>query len=254
MGRSERERITELERELELVTSKWPGRSKALQWQRELTASQKEAHEAAAERDAAHEERHAVLERLENDQAEAAALREALELWRGVYDGSGAIIKATDAALATDAGKALLEERDALKKFKAFVHDWLDRAGVPADPPGKHRDEGCRVGQRLKWMAERLEKAERERDENWRQFQTAFDHCATVNTEREVLRERLATQDAEIERCRAAIASVRDESGTWVDHVEALAERLATAERERDDAEKNAGSPRGSASKPGGSR
>ncbi len=39
-----------------------------------------------------------------------------------------------------------------LKKFKAFVHQTLDRMGVPSDPPGKHRDEGCRVGQRLAWL------------------------------------------------------------------------------------------------------
>lgn len=36
-----------------------------------------------------------------------------------------------------------------LEAFKAFVHACLDRAGVPTDPPGEHRDARCRIGQRL---------------------------------------------------------------------------------------------------------
>lgn len=43
----------------------------------------------------------------------------------------------------------LKAERDALQRFKSFVHSYLDSRGVPVDPPGKHADEGCRVGQRL---------------------------------------------------------------------------------------------------------
>lgn len=41
------------------------------------------------------------------------------------------------------------EERVKLRDFKAYVHERLDRAGVPKDPPGEHSDAGCRVGQRL---------------------------------------------------------------------------------------------------------
>lgn len=37
-------------------------------------------------------------------------------------------------------------------KFKTFVHATLGTMDVPPDPPGKHRDEGCRVGQRLEWL------------------------------------------------------------------------------------------------------
>jgi len=44
---------------------------------------------------------------------------------------------------------AIVEERDALQAFKDFVHARLDKAGVPVDPPGEHRDAGCRIGQRL---------------------------------------------------------------------------------------------------------
>lgn len=43
----------------------------------------------------------------------------------------------------------ILAHLDALQAFKTFVHARLDRAGVPADPPGEHRDAGCRIGQRL---------------------------------------------------------------------------------------------------------
>jgi hypothetical protein len=44
---------------------------------------------------------------------------------------------------------ALNAEVAALRAFKAYVHKRLDDAGVPADPPGPHRDAGCRIGQRL---------------------------------------------------------------------------------------------------------
>jgi len=37
----------------------------------------------------------------------------------------------------------------ALQKFKDFVHARPDQAGVEKDPPGQHRDAGCRIGQRL---------------------------------------------------------------------------------------------------------
>ena len=45
-------------------------------------------------------------------------------------------------------------ERDALLRFKRFVHSFLTQRGVPEDPPGKHRDEGCRVGQRLQYVCD----------------------------------------------------------------------------------------------------
>lgn len=43
-------------------------------------------------------------------------------------------------------------QRDKLAAFKAYVHRRLDEAGVPADPPGEHREAGCRIGQRLDWL------------------------------------------------------------------------------------------------------
>lgn len=46
---------------------------------------------------------------------------------------------------------AAIDELERLRGsgLKVYVHDRLDRAGVPVDPPGPHRDAGCRIGQRL---------------------------------------------------------------------------------------------------------
>lgn len=41
------------------------------------------------------------------------------------------------------------QERDALKKFKDFVHKRLDDAGIPTHPEGEHSQRGCRIGDRL---------------------------------------------------------------------------------------------------------
>lgn len=41
---------------------------------------------------------------------------------------------------------------DALQKFKDFTHDTLDTMDIPHDPPGPHKDAGCRIGQRLEWI------------------------------------------------------------------------------------------------------
>ncbi len=52
--------------------------------------------------------------------------------------------------------KATVAERGHLQAFKDFVHVYLDQHGVPHHPPGPHGTEGCRIGDRLRWlMAER---------------------------------------------------------------------------------------------------
>jgi len=51
-----------------------------------------------------------------------------------------------------EAQLALIAERDALARFKAYVHKRLDDAGVPVDPPSPHREKGCRIGGRLDWL------------------------------------------------------------------------------------------------------
>lgn len=61
-------------------------------------------------------------------------------------------------ASAPEGFDALRAERDKLAAFKAFVHRRLDEIGVPVDPPGEHRDAGCRIGQRIDWLVARLVK------------------------------------------------------------------------------------------------
>jgi len=53
---------------------------------------------------------------------------------------------------AVAANKQLEAENAKLRAFKDFVHQRLDAMGVPVDPPGEHRDAGCRIGQRLDWV------------------------------------------------------------------------------------------------------
>lgn len=52
----------------------------------------------------------------------------------------------------TDDVQSPVNDRDKLAKFKAYVHDRLDKAGVPVDPPSPHQSEGCRIGGRLDYV------------------------------------------------------------------------------------------------------
>lgn len=45
--------------------------------------------------------------------------------------------------------KELESERDALQRFKDFVHKRLDDMGIPTHPDGEHSKAGCRIGDRL---------------------------------------------------------------------------------------------------------
>ena len=55
---------------------------------------------------------------------------------------------------------------DKAQQFKAYVHDRLDKAGIPRDPDPEHTQaEGCRIGGRLDYVFSALDRAQRERDE-----------------------------------------------------------------------------------------
>lgn len=55
--------------------------------------------------------------------------------------------------------------RNKLQAFKDWVHNWLDKAGVPHDPDQeRNKITGCRVGGRLEWLMTKLKEAETERD------------------------------------------------------------------------------------------
>lgn len=46
--------------------------------------------------------------------------------------------------------KDLQDQLEEARKFKTFVHKYLDEAGVPADDPtNEHSKAGCRIGARL---------------------------------------------------------------------------------------------------------
>jgi hypothetical protein len=63
-------------------------------------------------------------------------------------------------AAAEQAARAAGQERDALRKFKSYVHRRLDEAGVPADPDSPHKSEGCRIGGRLDLVLATMKRAE----------------------------------------------------------------------------------------------
>jgi hypothetical protein len=53
-----------------------------------------------------------------------------------------------------------LDRIDALQAFKQWVHDYLDNLGVPKEfPEGEHTKCGCRIGDRMDWLRDRLKAA-----------------------------------------------------------------------------------------------
>ncbi len=87
------------------------------------------------------EKAEAEVTRLTNEHAQRDA---ANLIKRDQWSAMNARLAAADAALA-----AAEQKRDALAAFKAYVHQRLDDAGIPVDPPSSHRDAGCRIGGRL---------------------------------------------------------------------------------------------------------
>lgn len=43
-----------------------------------------------------------------------------------------------------------------LEAFKAWVHQYLDEHKVPHHPPGVHGASGCRIGDRMDWLMQKL--------------------------------------------------------------------------------------------------
>jgi hypothetical protein len=59
----------------------------------------------------------------------------------------------------------LLTKVEKLEKFKAYVHERFDKAGVSTNPDGPHSKEGCRVGDRFDLLIRERDEAVRGRDE-----------------------------------------------------------------------------------------
>lgn len=47
-----------------------------------------------------------------------------------------------------------------LEAFKKWVHDYLDGMGIPTHPDGPHSKEGCRIGDRMDIVRERVAELE----------------------------------------------------------------------------------------------
>ncbi len=51
---------------------------------------------------------------------------------------------------------AIEKEKNALAAFKEWVHAYLDSKGVPHHPPGPHGAEGCRIGDRMDYVFDKM--------------------------------------------------------------------------------------------------
>ena len=104
-----------------------------------------------------------------------------------------------------------------LQAFKVFVHAYLDARGISANPGGPHTTEGCRIGDRMDVVFNRLDSLHRD----WESIRKAmgfFGHEAKplVVSVVQAIRERnyykragaddvLAQRDALLAACKAAL-------------------------------------------------
>jgi hypothetical protein len=127
---------------------------------------------------------------------------------------------------------ALTAERDKLQAFKAWVHQYLDAHGVPHHPPGTHGAEGCRIGDRMDWLMDRLEATAEERDSIRAELDgtTALNREAAAQLERE--RESWAHTDREQRRLEAELtAAERRRADAAEAERDALTARVRELER-----------------------
>jgi hypothetical protein len=78
------------------------------------------------------------------DEREVETLRRSISASQMMRRNLQQMVDEREAAL-----RRVEEERDALAKFKAYVHQRLDEAGVSKDPESPHKAAGCRIGGRL---------------------------------------------------------------------------------------------------------
>jgi hypothetical protein len=101
--------------------------------------------------------------------AYTARIKHALEFYAG-EKFSGLARDALEALAALSPRPSDVREQQAeqiakLQRFKDWVHAYLDAQGVPHHPPGTHGAEGCRIGDRMDWLMDRLRKAEAQQAE-----------------------------------------------------------------------------------------
>lgn len=102
-------------------------------------------------------ERDALTARVKELEADALKWRRAVvgnsgpnHTYETIKDGEAAIGFADELrTLQCETVEGLTAEVAKLVAFKSYVHQRLDEAGVPVDPPSPHREAGCRIGGRL---------------------------------------------------------------------------------------------------------
>jgi isopentenyl phosphate kinase len=89
-----------------------------------------------------------------DEQTTIEKLREENEKLREAFK-NGVDVYSEDVRELREQNEWLQQELERLKKFKDYVHDRLDKMGVPVDPESPHKAAGCRIGGRLDYV-ERL--------------------------------------------------------------------------------------------------
>jgi hypothetical protein len=74
--------------------------------------------------------------------------------------GPGVLTNCLTLAQLIAENEKLRQERDKALAFKTWTHSYCDAHGVPHSPPGTHGAAGCRIGDRLDWLMERLRRVE----------------------------------------------------------------------------------------------
>ncbi len=72
--------------------------------------------------------------------------------------------------MTTDSEKILHleDQRKKLQAFKDYVHERLDKMGVPSFPEGEHSKAGCRVGDRMDIIEKQILQLKAIREDNMR--------------------------------------------------------------------------------------
>lgn len=81
-------------------------------------------------------------------------VREGMAVLRSLRDEIEVLREANK--LVNQAKHEITKERDHLQAFKTWVHNYLDNKGIPANPGGPHIAEGCRIGDRMDYVFEKI--------------------------------------------------------------------------------------------------
>lgn len=95
------------------------------------------------------------------------------------------------------------KEIDKLQKFKDYVHERLDKMGVPVDPESPHKAAGCRIGGRLDYIESEVERLKKENEE----LNVDLDNSTSAIHQ---LQDRLIDKESDNERLKKLMPKVFD--------------------------------------------